>query len=99
MLKTSRTLSRLASTAAATIGSTADATRTAVVENLEKATMNVTRYTASGAIQSSGAEAMSVEIQLVTPSSRLDGMNASRIQRSRVRALSAGAVARVETGG
>src|SRR5262245_18038268 len=48
-----------------------------------KATTNVRRYSASGAIQRSGTGAMSVEKYVVTPSIRLDGMNASPIHVAR----------------
>src|SRR5262245_27314566 len=48
-----------------------------------KATTNVRRYSASGAIQRSGTGAMSVEKYVVTPSIRLDGMNASTIHVTR----------------
>src|SRR5262245_65455096 len=46
------------------------------------ATMKVTRYKASGATQSRGTAAMSVEMNVVTLNVRLDGIAASRIHRS-----------------
>ena len=48
-----------------------------------KATTNVSRYSASGAIQKSGTGAMSVEKYVVTASIRLDGMNATVIHAAR----------------
>src|SRR5262245_14177498 len=44
---------------------------------------NVARYNANGTTHISGTAAMSVEIYVVTPSIRLDGMNASMIHRMR----------------
>ena len=52
-------------------------------ERALKATTNVRRYSASGAIQKSGTGAMSVEKYVVTASIRLDGMNASAIHVAR----------------
>ena len=46
-----------------------------------KATTNVTRYRASGTIQSSGTAATSVDRYVVTASIRLAGMKLSAIQR------------------
>src|SRR4051794_7097348 len=43
------------------------------------ATMNVTRYSASGITHISGMLVMSVDMWKVTPSMRLDGTNASAI--------------------
>src|SRR6267143_5272879 len=57
-----------------------------------KATTNVRRYSASGAIQKSGTGAMSVEKYVVTASIRLDGMNATTIHVPR-RCHVSGAVA------
>src|SRR6185295_675292 len=57
-----------------------------------KATTNVRRYRASGAIQKSGTGAMSVEKYVVTASIKLDGMNATTIHVVR-RCQVSGAVA------
>src|SRR5262245_11751607 len=45
--------------------------------------MKLSRYSASGITQNSGIAEMSVEMKVVTPSIRLDGTAASKIQRSR----------------
>src|SRR5438132_11319555 len=45
--------------------------------------MKVSRYRASGMIQSNGTEAMSVDRYVVTPSIKLEGTNASATQRRR----------------
>ena len=48
-----------------------------------KARMKVSRYRISGTTHSSGAEAMSVVMWVVTPSSSEDGTNANAVQRRR----------------
>src|SRR5262245_2094671 len=52
-------------------------------DRVPNAMTNVRRYNASGAIQKSGTGAMSVEKYVVTPSIRLDGMNASATHLAR----------------
>ena len=62
------------------------------VRELEKARMNVTRYSAIGITQSRGTAATSLLTKVVTPSSRLDGMNAPSTHSPRNRHVGADAL-------
>src|SRR5688572_13970820 len=59
------------------IAITADPTRCEKTCRAAKAITNERRYSVRGAIQSSGTEAMSVEMNVVTASIRLEGTNAN----------------------